>query len=78
MRLSAVVMACVGFVAKMLPRCPWMLEQRAGGAWEPVETHPILDLLASPTPWHGGPEMLSALVCDLPDNRHGLLATSRA
>ena len=63
-RLSAVVMACVGFVAKMLPRCPWMLEQRAEGAWEPMDAHPILDLLANPTPWHGGPEMLSALVCD--------------
>ena len=63
-RLSAVVMACVGFVAKMLPRCPWTLEQRVDGAWEPVDAHPILDLLANPTPWHGGPEMLSALICD--------------
>ena len=63
-RLSAVVMACVGWVATMLPRCPWVLERRVDGAWEPVDAHPILDLLASPTPWHGGPEMLSALVCD--------------
>ena len=63
-RLSAVVMACVGFIVKMLPRCPWTLEQRVAGAWEPVDAHPILDLLANPTPWHGGPEMLSALICD--------------
>ena len=63
-RLSAVVMACVGWEATMLPRCPWVLERRVDGAWEPVDAHPILDLLASPTPWHGGPEMLSALVCD--------------
>ena len=63
-RLSAVVMACVGWVATMLPRCPWTLERRADGAWEPVEAHPILDLLSNPTPWHGGTEMLSALVCD--------------
>ena len=63
-RLSAVVMACVGWVAAMLPRCPWVLERRVDGAWEPVDAHPILDLLASPTPWHGGSEMLSALVSD--------------
>ena len=64
-RLSSVVMACVGWVAVMLPRCPWTLERRVGAAvWEPVEAHPVLDLLAGPTPWHGGPEMLSALVCD--------------
>ena len=63
-RLSAVVMACVGWVATMLPRCPWVLERRVDGAWEPVDAHPILDLLASPTPWHGGSEMLSALVSD--------------
>ena len=63
-RLSAVVMACVGWVATMLPRCPWTLERRVDGAWEPVDAHPILDLLASPTPWHGGPEMLSALIGD--------------
>ena len=63
-RLSAVVMACVGWVATMLPRCPWTLERRVDGAWEPVDAHPILDLLAGPTPQHGGPEMLSALICD--------------
>ena len=63
-RLSAVVMACVGWVATMLPRCPWTLEQKVDGAWEPVDTHPVLDLLAAPTPQHGGPEMLSALICD--------------
>ena len=63
-RLSAVVMACVGFVAKMLPRCPWTLERQAGGAWEPVEAHPILALLAGPTPDHGGDEMLMSLVVD--------------
>ena len=63
-RLSAVVMACVGWVATMLPRCPWTLERRVDDAWEPLEAHPVLDLLASPTPWHGGPEMLAALVCD--------------
>ena len=63
-RLSSVVMACVGWVATMLPRCPWMLERRVDGAWEPVDVHPVLDLLKNPTPWHGGPEMLSALVCD--------------
>ena len=63
-RLSAVIMACVGWVTTMLPRCPWTLERRVSGAWEPVDAHPILDLLASPTPWHGGSEMLSALVCD--------------
>ena len=63
-RLSAVVMACVGWVATMLPRCPWTLEQSVGGAWEPVDAHPILELLVGPTPQHGGPEMLSALICD--------------
>ena len=63
-RLSAVVMACVGFVATRIPLCPWTLEQRVDGAWEPVDAHPILDLLVSPTPWHGGPEMLTALVVD--------------
>ena len=63
-RLSSVVMACVGWVAIMLPRCPWTLERRVDGAWEPVEEHPILGLLSGPTPDHGGPEMLSALVCD--------------
>ena len=63
-RLSAVVMACVGWVATMLPRCPWTLERRVDDAWEPVDAHPILDLLAGPTPQHGGTEMLSALICD--------------
>ena len=63
-RLSAVIMACVGWVATMLPRCPWTLERRVDGAWEPMDKHPILDLLSNPTPWHAGPEMLSALVCD--------------
>ena len=63
-RLSAVVMACVGWIATMLPRCPWTLERLVDGAWEPVDTHPILDLLAGPTPQHGGPEMLSAMICD--------------
>ena len=63
-RLSAVVMACVGWIVTMLPRCPWTLERRVSGAWEPVEMHPILDLLANPTPQHGGPEMLSAMLCD--------------
>ena len=63
-RLSAVVMACVGFVATRIPLCPWTLEQSVDGAWEPVDTHPILDLLTNPTPWHGGPEMLTALVVD--------------
>ena len=63
-RLGAVVMSCVGWVATMLPRCPWTLERRVDGAWEPVDAHPILDLLAGPTPDHGGDEMLSALVCD--------------
>ena len=63
-RLSAVVMACVGFVATRIPLCPWTLERRVDGAWEPVDAHPILDLLTSPTPWHGGPEMLTALVVD--------------
>ena len=63
-RLSAVVMACVGFVATRIPLCPWTLERSVDGAWEPVDGHPILDLLGSPTPWHGGPEMLTALVVD--------------
>ena len=27
-------------------------------------SHPVLDLLMNPTPYHGGPEMLSALMCD--------------
>ena len=63
-RLSAVVMACVGWVATMLPRCPWTLERRVADAWEPMDKHPILDLLSNPTPWHGGPEMLAAMVCD--------------
>ena len=63
-RLSAVVMACVGFVATRIPLCPWTLERRVDNAWEPVDAHPILDLLANPTPWHGGPEMLTALVVD--------------
>ena len=63
-RLSAVVMACVGWVATMLPRCPWTLERRMSGSWEKMDAHPILDLLANPTPYHGGPEMLSGLVCD--------------
>ena len=63
-RFSAVIMACVGFVATRIPLCPWVLERRVDGAWEPVDTHPILDLLANPTPWHGGPEMLSTLVVD--------------
>ena len=63
-RMMAVVMACVGWVAVMLPRCPWKLEVRKADAWEPIPSHPILDLLANPTPWHGGPEMLSALVID--------------
>ena len=29
-----------------------------------METHAILDLLANPTPWHSGTEMLSAMACD--------------
>ena len=63
-RLSAVVMSCVGFVATRIPLCPWTLERRVDGAWEAVDDHSILDLLANPTPYHGGAEMLATLVVD--------------
>ena len=64
-RLSSVVMTCVGWITTMLPRCGWTLEKEGrGGMWKPMEKHPILDLLANPTPQHGGPEMLSAILCD--------------
>ena len=63
-RLSAVIMACVGFVATRIPLCPWKLEQRVSGAWEPVDAHPILDLLENPAPGFGGTDMLSPLVVD--------------
>ena len=62
--LSSVIMGCVEWIATMLPRCPWMLERQVSGAWEPVDTHPVLDLLDMPTPWHSGEEMLASLLID--------------
>ena len=62
--LSSVIMGCVEWIATMLPRCPWMLEQQVGGMWEPVDAHPVLDLLTMPTPWHSGQEMLSCVLVD--------------
>ena len=47
----------------MLPRCPWLLEQKVC-MWEPVDTHPVLDLLTMPTPWHSGQEMMACLLVD--------------
>ena len=62
--LSSVVMSCVGWIASMLPTCPWLLEEKVDGAWQPVDTHPILDLLIKPTEWHTGQELLECLLID--------------
>ena len=64
-RCSSVVMGCVGWIATMLPRCPWKLEKEANdGGWEDMGNHDLIKLLNNPTPQHSGAEMLSALLVD--------------
>lgn len=62
--LSSSVMACVEWIATMLPRCPWKLERRTADGWEQIDMHPVLDLLQRPTPWHSGRNMFASLLVE--------------
>ena len=48
----------------MFPLATWELQQKVDDAWTPVDDHPVLDLLESPTPWQGGADLLAASMVD--------------
>lgn len=59
---SSVVMDCVDTMISLCELTPWTVQDANG---ETVDTHPVLDLLNSPTPESDGQEMLGDIIVDL-------------
>ena len=61
---SSLIMICVEWKATMFPLATWELQRKVDGTWTPIDDHPVLDLLESPTPWNSGADLLAASTVD--------------
>ncbi|MBV9863966.1 MAG: phage portal protein [Abitibacteriaceae bacterium] len=59
---NGVVAACVDAIAQAVADAPPVLQQRDGDAWQPVPTHPLLDLLRLPNGFYGSSHLWAATV----------------
>jgi HK97 family phage portal protein len=53
--LSSLVMACVNWAGTTIPSAPMqVLQQKDVKTWEPIEDHPLVELIADPNPFYSG------------------------
>lgn len=62
---SSTVYTCVRTIARAIGGLVWLLQREEAGAWREIHQHPLLTLLARPTPDQAGPQWLEALVTHL-------------
>ena len=49
-----VVAAGVSFLSRLFAEAPLTVEAMKGDKWEPLDSHPLVDLIDSPNPWYDG------------------------
>ena len=57
---NGIVSTCVSAIAEAFVSAPPMLEQFDGKKWQPVDSHPLLDLLRNPNPFYGADHLWTA------------------
>lgn len=63
---NSIVLACIKWQARVFPEAPIVVEARGpGGKWEPMQRHPLPDMLAMPTPWYSGTVLWQATLLSL-------------
>lgn len=61
-RRSTWVYSCVRLRAANVSAVPWIVERRVNGEWEPVDSHPLFDLLERPNPMFDWSEIIRRYV----------------
>lgn len=62
---SAIIMACVNWIARTFPEAPIYLRQRnKDGSWDNLYEHSMLDLLETPNPFYDGLLLQQATIVD--------------
>ena len=49
-----IVASGIAFLSKLFAEAPLTVEAMKGDKWEPLDSHPLVDLIDSPNPWYDG------------------------
>lgn len=64
--LNSIVLPCLKWIETNFPEAPLIVRQRGkAGKWEPVEGHPLEELIARPNDYYGGDYLWAATNLDL-------------